>query len=293
MRHRVSGKGRAFTLVELLVVIGIIAILVGILLPTLQNARRAGNSAKCLSNLRQIGMAHNMYLNDFKQVIVQPVQWDPNFSPTTVFWFQRLSAYMNKKEARQGNFDQSQISAVFKGCPEWEPIDNDNNGIPDSDKIGYGMSRRLRAPLSRTRYHYPGLPVTQAPDPAIPVTSPGGINGPASASEGPSSKNYLAPWWKITNVGKPASRILFGDSRNTWLDPNGPNAANPNGFWDWGPVWNANVGSGDPGRHSKKRWVQGKGDPNYTSLRANYVFCDGHAETLDPERALEAINLPK
>jgi prepilin-type processing-associated H-X9-DG protein len=34
-------------------------------------------------------------------------------------------------------------------------------------------------------------------------------------------------------------------------------------------------------------------DPNYTSLRANYVFVDGHAETLDPERALEAINLPK
>jgi len=54
-----------------------------------------------------------------------------------------------------------------------------------------------------------------------------------------------------------------------------------------------NVGSGDAGRHSSKRWVQGKGDPNYSSLRANYVFVDGHAESLDPEAALKSINLPQ
>jgi len=57
-------RARAFTLVELLVVIGIIAVLIAILLPVLMKAREAARVTVCLSNLRQIGMAVNMYANE-------------------------------------------------------------------------------------------------------------------------------------------------------------------------------------------------------------------------------------
>ncbi len=59
--RRPSSARKAFTLVELLVVIGIIALLVGILLPTLNRAREAGNRTKCLSNLRSIYQMLKIY----------------------------------------------------------------------------------------------------------------------------------------------------------------------------------------------------------------------------------------
>ena len=67
--HRSARVGRAFTLVELLVVIGIIALLVSILLPSLNRARESAKRTVCLSNLRSIGQMLHMYANQNKGML--------------------------------------------------------------------------------------------------------------------------------------------------------------------------------------------------------------------------------
>ncbi len=64
---------RAFTLVELLVVIGIIAVLISILLPALSRARQAALATQCLSNERQVGLMCMMYANENSQYL--PPTW--------------------------------------------------------------------------------------------------------------------------------------------------------------------------------------------------------------------------
>src|SRR4051794_34796454 len=59
----------AFTLIELLVVIAIIAILAAILFPVFAQAREKARQAGCLSNLKQVGMATQMYMQDYDETV--------------------------------------------------------------------------------------------------------------------------------------------------------------------------------------------------------------------------------
>lgn len=73
MGNRSAGSSEAFTLVELLVVIGIIAILAALLFPSLARGKQKALQTQCVSNLKQIALAIHMYADDSRDTLPGPV----------------------------------------------------------------------------------------------------------------------------------------------------------------------------------------------------------------------------
>jgi prepilin-type N-terminal cleavage/methylation domain-containing protein len=109
-------RQKGFTLVELLVVIGIIALLISILLPALNRARDQANSVACASNESQFYKLFMLYVDDYKGYVLPAIEQRPN-DEDDFFCFDLLGNEMNKAGMANTSLGTSEvIKQVFK-CP--------------------------------------------------------------------------------------------------------------------------------------------------------------------------------
>ena len=126
-----------FTLLELLVVIAVIALLASMLLPALQEARGMARRIKCVSNLKQIGLAVQMYADDYDGW--WPPSWRMNGDGTQSSWYNLIQPYCKggySKLFRCPSVPKSDSECISRKC---------GDGLMRSIYVSYGMNDRPNA----------------------------------------------------------------------------------------------------------------------------------------------------
>ena len=95
-KKRGAPRRTGFTLIELLVVIAVIGILAALLLTSLNRAKAAAHRASCTNNLRQLGLALHLYVDEFQKY---PLYQDFSAYPAVLFWQNHLLAYVANNKA--------------------------------------------------------------------------------------------------------------------------------------------------------------------------------------------------
>ena len=175
---RLRSCRRGFTLVELLVVIGIIAVLISLLLPSLGAAREAARTAACLSNLRQLGISHANYSAAYNNYVIPCDYLDTGVLPdangyktreqwTTILVTQKFLPYPNASAATAP--EDGGVLRCPSGVPGFIASSTVTNGQPDSRTSAVGAMGIQH----RSKFF----------DPDRLVYSWYGINGSSSAHE--------------------------------------------------------------------------------------------------------------
>jgi len=286
-RRPVNSGQSGFTLVELLVVIGIIALLISILLPTLASARRSANSVKCLASLKEIGNAFSMYAMENKGMY--PAARDKMYQYTSTGavaerrWTDLLAKYLNKKGSTfetNANLATIRVNSVLWGCPEWTKSYDYNAaasaGSAEMVYNGYGMQ------------YYPGFPEKNYSDATNAYRS-------TATRKGYFKQSY---WGR-----RGAERLLVADSIQDIIAlPSSVALANVATYTNYQAFNTKTVGFAPyiqaqttvddfmiDSRHMKP------GTPKAAAINMrsiNALFCDGHAASVSPREAFNAIHNP-
>ena len=279
----------AFTLVELLVVIGIIAILIAVLLPMLASARRSAASIKCGAEMKEIWNAFLMYAGEYHDSFPvakyqdtyslgttnYPYNYTYNGSTFAIypFWQDFIAKYVTKMKIDGAATDAEQQQArrtVLWGCPSWDPYFFGSTMV----HTGYGMNA---FPTFSTSH----LAASGDNDPPAAETA---IWNPGATPPFPASKGFF----RRSKWTDPANRCLIADSLFWLVQSRGPASAPPyppqfslanSQTWSTGVSGQTMI---DVYRHGKYPSLDAT-IPNTFSSKGgrvgyNIMYCDGHVE---------------